>query len=82
MFVRNSIYIIIFLIVSCSNNLDNKNVGVSFIGIDDNNPVSLNDKIKLSTSYYENNNLICIYIKDDTKIIKEVSINEDCLPEI
>jgi len=44
--------------------------------------VSSNDKIKLSTSYYENNNLICIYIKDDTKIIKEVSKNEDCLPEI
>jgi len=82
MFVRNSIYIIIFLIVSCSNNLDNKNVGVSFIGIDNNIPVSSNDKIKLSTSYYENNNLICIYIKDDTKIIKEVSKNEDCLPEI
>ena len=68
--------------MSCSNNLDNKNAGVSFIGIDNNLSVSSNDKINLSTSYYENNNLICIYIKDDTKIIKEVSKNEDCLPEI
>ena len=39
-------------------------------------------KLKLSTSYVENQNRICIYIKGDTKIIKEVSQNEDCMNEI
>jgi hypothetical protein len=67
---------------SCSNNnLDDNKVGARFIDINSN---FTNDAgtIKLSTSYFENNSQICIYIKNDTKIIKEVSKNDDCLDEI
>ena len=74
--------IFISFLSSCSyNNLDNNKVGARFIDINS-NITSYEGKIKLSTSYLENNNLICIYIKNDTKIIKEVSKNEDCLDEI
>ena len=70
------------ILSSCSySNLDNNKVGARFIDINS-NITSYEGKIKLSTSYFENNNLICIYIKNDTKIIKEVSKNEDCLDEI
>ena len=74
--------IFISILSSCSyNNLDNNKVGARFIDINSNITI-YEGKIKLSTSYFENNNLICIYIKNDTKIIKEVSKNEECLDKI
>ena len=77
-----SFIILIALLPSCSsNNLNNNIAGARFIDING-NFTYYEDKIKLSTSYLENNNQICIYIKNDTKIIKEVLENEKCLPEI
>ena len=67
---------------SCTNSNLSLNEGVRFINLNENIIYTSNKKIKLSTSYLENNNLICIYIKNDTKIIKEVSKNENCVPEI
>ena len=72
----------ISILSSCSNNnLDDNKVGARFIDINS-NFTNYVGTIKLSTSYFENNSKICIYIKNDTKIIKEVSKNEDCLDEI
>ena len=67
---------------SCTNSNLSFNEGVRFINLNENIIYTSNKKIKLSTSYLENNNLICIYIKNDTKIIKEVSKDENCVPEI
>ena len=77
----NFFTIIVFLSSCSSNNLDNRIIGARFIDINS-NFINYEDKINLSTSYLDNNNLICIYIKNDTKIIKEVSENENCPPEI
>jgi len=77
----NFFIIIVFLSSCSSNNLDNRIIGARFIDINS-NFINYEDKINLSTSYLDNNNLICIYIKNDTKIIKEVSENENCPPEI
>ena len=41
-----------------------------------------NEKIKLSMSYTENNNKICLYIKNDTKIFREIPIDKECPSEI
>ena len=74
--------VFISFLSSCSyNNLDDNKVGARFIDINS-NFTNYVGTIKLSTSYFENNSKICIYIKNDTKIIKEVSKNEDCLDEI
>ena len=54
--------------------------------IDDNSTVfnknnNIN-KIKLTTSYIENEKKICIYIDNDTKKVVETSENNDCPSEI
>ena len=54
--------------------------------IDDNSTVfnknnNIN-KIKLTTSYIENEKKICIYIDNDTKKVVETSENSDCPSEI
>tara|TARA_B100001093_G_C25959100_1_gene648324 strand:+ start:136 stop:417 length:282 start_codon:yes stop_codon:yes gene_type:complete len=74
--------VFISFLSSCSyNNLDDNKVGARFIDTNS-NFTNYVGTIKLSTSYFENNSQICIYIKNDTKIIKEVSKNDDCLDEI
>ena len=60
----------------------NLNEGARFIDPKINILNTAYKKVKLSTSYVENKNRICIYIKNDTKIIKEVTKNEECLDEI
>ena len=79
-------FLIIFIILffsSCTNNRVIKlKEGARFIDTNQKRQNIVKKKLKLSTSYVENQNRICIYIKDDTKIIKEVSQNEDCMNEI
>ena len=79
-------FLIIFIILffsSCTNNQVIKlKEGVRFIDVNQKRQNIVNKKMKLSASYIENESRICIYIKDDTKIIKEVLQNEDCLDEI
>ena len=68
---------------SCTNTeLINLNEGVRFIDVVNTNNYNDNKKIKLSTSYTENNNKICLYINNDTRIYREISINEECPLEI
>ena len=83
--IPSKVFIIFILILfsSCTkNDVINLKEGARFIDPKVNILNTKHKKIKLSTSYLENKNRICIYIKDDTKIIKEVSQNEDCLDEI
>ena len=68
---------------SCTNTeLINLNEGVKFIDVINNNKNYDYEKIKLSTSYTENNNKICLYIKNDTKIFRENPIDKKCPSEI
>ena len=68
---------------SCTNTeLINLNEGVKFIDVNNLNTNSDYEKIKLSTSYTENNKKICLYIKNDTKIFKEISTDKECPSEI
>tara|TARA_E500000178_G_scaffold163375_1_gene162816 strand:- start:197 stop:496 length:300 start_codon:yes stop_codon:yes gene_type:complete len=77
------IIFILILFSSCTKNEPiNLKEGARFIDLKVNILNTDHKKIKLSTSYVENKNRICIYIKNDTKIIKEVSKNEECLDEI
>ena len=71
------------LFCSCTNTeLINLNEGVKFIDVININKNHDYEKIKLSTSYTENNNKICLYIKNDTKIFREIPIDKDCPSEI
>ena len=71
------------LFCSCTNTeLINLNEGVKFIDVVNNNKIYDYEKIKLSTSYNENNFKICLYIKNDTKIFREISIEKECSSEI
>lgn len=36
------------------------------------------ESINLSTSYIENDAKICVYISQDIKLVKEVSVNQEC----
>ena len=77
------IIFILILFSSCTKNeLINLKEGARFIDPKVNILNTTHKKVKLSTSYIENKNRICIYIKNDTKIIKEVTKNEECLDEI
>ena len=77
------IIFILILFSSCTKNeLINLKEGARFIDPKVNLLNPTHKKVKLSTSYVENKNRICIYIKNDTKIIKEVTKNEECLDEI
>ena len=77
------IIFILILFSSCTKNeLINLKEGARFIDPKVNIINATHKKVKLSTSYVENKNRICIYIKNDTKIIKEVTKNEECLDEI
>ena len=70
---------------SCSK-LEQKTYEEGARFIDDNSTVfnknnNIN-KIKLTTSYIENEKKICIYIDNDTKKVVETSENIDCPSEI
>ena len=83
--IPSKVFIIFILILfsSCTKNeVISQKEGARFIDLKVNILNTTIKKIKLSTSYLENKNRICIYIKNDTKIIKEVSKNEECLDEI
>ena len=68
---------------SCTNTeLINLNEGVKFIDVVNNDKNYNYEKIKLSTSYTENNKKICLYIKNDTKIFREISTDKECPSEI
>ena len=68
---------------SCTNTeLINLNEGVKFIDINNIDKNRDYEKIKLSTSYTENNKKICLYIKNDTKIFREISTDKECPSEI
>ena len=71
------------LFYACTNTeLINLNDGVRFIDVINNNKNNDYEKIKLSTSYTENNNKICLYIINDTKIFREIQIDKKCPSEI
>ena len=71
------------LFCSCTNTeLINLNEGVKFINVFDENINYIDEKINLSTSYTENNKKICLYIKNDTKIFREIPIDKECPSEI
>ena len=53
-----------------------------FLDFDNKVIKNLNNKIKLSATYVENNIRICIYIDNNTKKIIETSENSDCPPGI
>ena len=68
---------------SCTNTeFQNLNEGVKFINVFDENTNYINEKINLSTSYNENNKKICLYIKNDTKIFREIQMDKKCPSEI
>jgi len=69
---------------SCSK-LEQKTYKEGARFIDDNSTVfnkNNNNKIKLTTSYIENEKKICIYIDNDTKKVIETSESSDCPSEI
>ena len=69
---------------SCSK-LEQKTYEEGARFIDDNSTVfnkNNNNKIKLTTSYIENEKKICIYISDKSKIITETSKSLNCPSEI
>ena len=71
------------LFCSCTNTeLINLNEGVKFIDIFDENINYIDEKIVLNTSYTENNKKICLYIKNETKIFREIQIDKECPSEI
>ena len=76
-------FLIIFSLSSCSNyNLDDVQQDARFLDFDNKVIKNLNNKIKLSTTYVENNSRICIYIDNNTQKIIETSKNYDCPEEI
>ena len=77
------IFLIIFSLSSCTNyNLDEVKQDARFLDFDNKEIINLTSKIKLSTTYVENNIRICIYIDNNTKKIIETSENNDCPAEI
>ena len=71
------------LFCSCTNTeLINLNEGVKFIDVFDENTNYIDEKIVLNTSYTENNKKICLYIKNETKIFREIQIDKECPSEI
>ena len=86
-YYNNLILVIFFLInfslSSCTNyDLDEVEQDARFLDFDNKEIINLTSKIKLSTTYVENNIRICIYIDNNTKKIIETTENNDWPAEI
>ena len=76
----------ILFLISCSKGEFPTEPNVRFIDNSNNSKIKSETNnfkgLSLSSSYLENGNIICIYIQNNSKIIKEAKKNEECPPEI